>query len=116
MCALSNPRYDDGGKALQIWLADDLPGPLNGCRVRWTVEVEGKKVLQGEKQIDAKPLGAKLVETVDLSPIPDSTAAMTVSLALFDSSGRELSRDRRETFLKAWRIHEAVMGKAGKPK
>ena len=48
-------------ESLEIWVANDLPEPLPGCRVRWSIAAEGQPPIEGSKQIDAPPLGARRV-------------------------------------------------------
>jgi hypothetical protein len=104
-------QVGDQGKTFQIWLANDLPGAMPDCRVRWTVKSERRTLVQGTKRVDAPPLGAALVETIDSRAIADDVPVVTVSLTLADAAGRLLSRYEREVFLKAWRLQDALFPK-----
>jgi hypothetical protein len=99
------------GKTLEIWLANDLPDALPGCRVSWTIKAEGKALVEGDKRADAPPLDAVLVETIALPASAQGAAVVTISLAFTDAGGRLLSRYQREVFLKAWRLQDAVLPK-----
>ncbi len=70
----------------------------------WTVTTESKTLVQGEKRAQGIPLDAVLVETVDLSAIPQNVSVATISLTLTDAMGKPLSRYHREVFLKAWQV------------
>jgi hypothetical protein len=96
------------GKAMEIWLANDLSDSLADCHIAWTVKTEGKTLIQGEKRAHSSPLDAVLVETIDLLAIPQDVPVVTISLTLTDAAGKPLSRYHREVFLKAWRLQDAV--------
>ena len=99
------------GKALEIWLANDLPNALADCRMTWTIKAEGKTLVQGEKRADAPPLDAALIETINLSDTVQDVPVVTISLALADAKSKLLSRYQREVFLNAWRLQDALFPK-----
>ncbi len=68
------------GKAMEIWLANDLPDVLAGCRITWTIKAEGKTLVQGEKLVDAPPLDAALIETINLGAAVQDVPVVTISL------------------------------------
>jgi hypothetical protein len=94
------------GKAMEVWLANDLSAAQSDVRMTWMVENESTILVQGEKRAHAPPLDAVLVETVDLGAVPQQVAAATVSLTLADAASKPLSRYRREVFLRAWRVQD----------
>ena len=98
-------------ESLEIWVANDLPQPRPGCRVQWSIATAGKSLIEGRKQVDAPPSDTRRIETIDLHPIPRDVRVMTISLMLADATGKPLSRYRREVFIEAWRLQEALFKK-----
>ncbi len=104
-------RIAKKGQSMDVWVANDLESAVNDCAVTWTVAAGGNTLVQGTKRATAVGLSATLVQTVDRSSIPPSAAVVTISLTLTDAAGRTLSRYRRDVFLKAWRLQDAVFTK-----
>ena len=98
----------DQGKAMELWVANDLPERFDHCRLQWSVKL-GKPLLHGEKAVDVPAADAVMVEKIDISSVPANLDnIVTIELVLNDASGKTLSRYQREIFLKAWRDPEYV--------
>ena len=98
----------DRGKAMELWVANDLPERFDHCRLQWSVKL-GKPLVHGEKVVDVPAADAVMVERVDISSVPANLQELiTIELALNNASGKMLSRYQREIFLKAWRDPEYV--------
>jgi hypothetical protein len=106
-------QLTEKGQSMEIWVANDLPGRLPGCRVVWTVEVCGsKQVIGGQMAVDVPGADAVLAGKVDLKALPPEADVVTVNLVLSDAAGKELSPYRREVLLKGWRLENAVFAEA----
>ena len=105
-------QISNQGTALEIWLANDRPYPLTNCRVTWTIQAEGKSLIQGTKPAEAPPLDAVRLVTINLSAVPQEVPVVTILLTLTDISGKPLSRYQREVFLKAWRLRDALFSRS----
>ena len=99
------------GAGLELWLANDRPQAVANARIRWTIQVAGKTVIDGEQPAEAPPLDAVRIATIDLSAIPPESPVATISLTLADAAGNPLSRYQREVFLQAWRLQAAVFSR-----
>jgi beta-mannosidase len=102
-------RITDRGARMEVWVANDLPKGLKGCKVRWRVDVCGTSVfIHGQKSVDVAASNAVLVEKVDLSAVPREVTHVTVSLTLLSPTGDTLSKYEQKVFLKAWRLEDAI--------
>ena len=95
-------QIQKGGNRMEIWVANDLPREFMNCEVSWNVKAGDKNLLAGSKSLHVPASNAILVETVDLSPVPEETQMVTISLRLMDSKGKKLSSYQRELWLELW--------------
>jgi hypothetical protein len=103
-------QLTDKGHSMDVYVANDLPQPLRDCAVRWRIlGQDGQPLLEGSCRADAAALDATRVATVDLAAIGDSTPVVNIELTLGDAAGRRISAYRREIFLKAWRLQDAIL-------
>ncbi|HBO44169.1 MAG TPA: hypothetical protein DD670_09600 [Planctomycetaceae bacterium] len=99
----------DRGNAMRLWLANDLPEPFVGGRLRYTVRNNGKTLVEGEQVADVPAVDAVVVGKVDLTSVPESAAVLMVLLTLDDSNGKTVAGFEQELFLRAWREQEALL-------
>jgi hypothetical protein len=97
------------GRAMDIYVANDLPEILRGHTVRWSVRHGGRTLVDGAKHSDVAALDAMRVASADLSAIGDDAEVVSIVLILSDVAGKTVSSYRREVFLKAWRLEDAVL-------
>jgi len=90
-------RLADQGKAMEIWVVNDLAVRLPGVKVCWHVEAAGHCVA-GEAAIDIPQSDALLCKKLDLAPIPADCEVLRVSLVVSDVDGKTLSRYQREVY------------------
>lgn len=100
-------QIQKGGNCMEIWVANDLPHEFKNCEVSWNVKAGDKNLLAGSKALHVPAGNAILVETVDLSPVPEETQMVTISLRLTNSKGKKLSSYQRELWLELWRKERA---------
>jgi len=97
-------RVTEQGRALELWVANDLDQSFNDVSLGWSLQVDGRVLLDGVKRsIDVPPLNASLVETLEL---PADIPAIVVSLSLRNAAGVEISHHEREVYLAVWREPE----------
>lgn len=85
-----------------MWVANDTSGALPHSHVAWRIAAAGKTLLSGVNQADVQPLDATPAGKIDLSAIIANTPVVTISLALSDAAGKQVSCYQREVYLKAW--------------
>ncbi len=102
-------QLTDRGKAMEVWVANDLDEALPACRVQWEVRWRDKGLRSGQSQANIAPADATMIAKVDLSSIPQTADTVAISLLLFDSVGKAVSRYDREVYLKAWRQEEEAL-------
>ena len=90
-------RLIDQGRTLEIWVANDLPLGLPGCKVRWAISAAQRRI-EGEAPADVPGSEAVLCGKVDLSVLPAEEEVLQVALALDDPRGRRLSAYEREVY------------------
>lgn len=90
-------RLADEGRAMEIWVANDLALCLSGCRVRWVIQGGGKRI-EAEAAADVPASSAVLVKTVALAGLPPEAELLKVALTLSDGQGRKLSQYEREVY------------------
>ncbi len=90
-------RLADTGQAMEIWVVNDLPVRLPGCKVRWSIRA-GENRIEAESSADVPASDALLCKKVDLAALPAGCEVLQVALALTDSRGQTLSRYEREVY------------------
>jgi hypothetical protein len=103
------------GRAMDVYVANDLPRALRDCTVRWSIRRDGPPLLEGSQRADVAALDAIRVATADLAAIGDDAAVVHVALSLDDAAGRRIASYRREIFLKAWRLEDAILPRKQPP-
>ena len=86
----------DHGKAMELWVANDLAQRFDRCCLRWGVKL-GKPLLHGEKAVDVPAADAVMVEKINISSVPANVDnIIAIHLVLNDASGKTLSHYQRE--------------------
>ncbi|MBN2296033.1 MAG: beta galactosidase jelly roll domain-containing protein [Pirellulales bacterium] len=104
----------DQGKAMGIWVANDLDKSFDNCRIDWSINRDGKKLIGGNISAHVPALNASLLSKVDIQQVPKAAEVVIVRLILSDSSGKIIACYEREVFLRGWREEDAIWSKADK--
>ena len=64
------PRLTKNGRAMELWVANDLPQAHPGCRVRWSVLRAATTLAEGIQPVDVPASDAVLAGMADLSALP----------------------------------------------
>jgi hypothetical protein len=90
------------GKAMELWVDNDLWQAHEKTVLDWSVSHDGKVVLSGKETVNIKGGQAERVGRVDLSPLSDAKA-MSVSMKLTAPDGTVLGTYEQEFYLEAYR-------------
>ncbi len=104
-------QIQKGGNGMDVWVANDLPRKFQNCQVSWNVKANGKSLLNGSKSSHVPAADAILVESVDLTSVPENTQMVTISLRVTDPEGKELSSYERQLWLELWRKELALFSR-----
>ncbi|MCL5271039.1 MAG: hypothetical protein M1457_10955 [bacterium] len=99
-------RIADEGRAMEIWVANDLATTLTACKMIWDIRA-GSDRLSGEARADVPASSAVLCHTVDLNELPAKSQVLEVALMLADKGGRTLSLYEREVYLSLKEVEES---------
>jgi len=102
-------QIQEDGNFMEVWVANDFPLEFKDCRVSWKIESEGKILLADARTSDILASDATLIETVDLTTMPEDTRMIEVSLIAEDAKGKKLSSYKRELWLELWRKKELAL-------
>ena len=102
------PRLIEGGQAMELWVANDLPQAHAGCRIQWSVLRAGRTVAHGKLAVKVPASDAVLAGTADLTAVPQDANVVDLHLTLESKEGRPLSHYVQEVYLDAWRARKAA--------
>jgi hypothetical protein len=95
------PLFADARPAIVLWVDNDLPVPVGGCRLRWRLSNDQGLNLAGEAEVPAvAPVWSARVAEIGLDQILAGTETAILALELSDRQGRLVSRYERELYLK----------------
>jgi hypothetical protein len=97
------PRLVNGGQAMELWVANDLPQAWSNCVVRWRVLRGSTPLAQGTQSVDVPASDAALAGVAALTSLPEDASVVQLELVLERSSGEVLSRYNQEVYLAAWK-------------
>ncbi|MBN2023574.1 MAG: hypothetical protein JW809_12385 [Pirellulales bacterium] len=100
------------GKAMELWLANDLPRPVENAQLHWEIRDAGKPLAGGAVPAVVPASDARRVAEVDISAVPDAAEVVTVKLLLVDSKDEVLAQYEQELFLRAWRQRDQIWSAA----
>ncbi len=100
------PRLVKGGRAMELWAANDLPQTHRGCRIRWQVLRKGKTLAEGTQAVDVPASDAVLAGVADLSTLPKDADLVELQLTLDSNDGHRLAVYTQEVFLPNWITHD----------
>ncbi|MCC6124383.1 MAG: hypothetical protein IT426_05455 [Pirellulales bacterium] len=110
------PRPTKDGRAMELWVANDLPKTHPGCRIFWRVAEKGKTLAESTQRVDVPASGAVLAGTVALNGVPDDVEVVDIRLKLEDAQGALLGHYAQEMYIGAWRHPKASFEKSSSVK
>lgn len=104
----------DRGKAMEIWVANDLGESFDNCRIHWSINGNGETLANGKLAAHVPALHAIMLAKVDIEKVPPDADVVTVLLKLTDADGNIIAGYQQEVFLRAWREEDGIWPKTVK--
>ena len=82
--------------AMILWVANDLPEPMQQCTVQWKISRDGKTLLQGKQRIDVPAINVVKGNEIDLTPVTAKHQAFDLTSTLTDAQGKVISQYHRQ--------------------